>query len=143
MGIAHPSGYHLSEFVAPAGEAITEYLLVTESGGETLVLDGGGDQAATQQLPMRGVAMSTVATGERPDVADEGSLVLVIAGTGGLAVDEEFVAENGTGRALGIDTGSVTLANGDYIGGRVLVAAAAGDAAIVRLNIRRFYENVA
>lgn len=141
MATQHPSGYQLSQFARKAGEAIAEGLICTEASSQTLIADGGANQAATQQLMIVGITTAACKLGAVPDVAEAGSPVPVIAGTGGLAKGEEFVAENGTGRALGITTGSVTLAAGDTIGGRVLVAAAAGDPALVEVNIRRFYEN--
>lgn len=114
-----------------AGGAISLYTVVYES--TTILSAGAGaDQAATQQLQSIGVyygnqegAVAAV-SGDTVDVR-VGPMIRILAGTGGFVRGEELVVENGTGKVLGVTTGSVTKANGDRIIGVALSDTAADD----------------
>ena len=129
-----------------AAAAITLYTIVKASGtGATPI--STTNQAGTQQAtPLgvyqgqmeRGAASAAsgdtglqIAIGDSDLGYDSGAGIPVIAGASGLALGEEYVAEYSTSRALGVTSASVTLANGDWVLGRVLVAATEGNVARV------------
>lgn len=119
-----------------AQETISRGLIVYDDGTGIALVDGPTNQATTETTKILGVALNDAASGEVVSVAVQG-VVEVKAGANGMAVGEGVAAEYNTAEGEGIDSGSLTIAAGDWVLGTCVKAAASGDFGLVELNIRQ------
>jgi hypothetical protein len=121
-----------------AQEAISKGLIVYDDGTGIALVDGPTNQATTETTDILGVALADAASGDVVSVAsNDGAIVPVVAGGSGLAAGETVMAEYNTGRGIGVETDTLTVAAADWILGTCVKAAGAGDLALVRLDIHR------
>lgn len=95
------------------------------SPAELALCDDGAAQADTQELAFLGVCVAG-ATAGNPATAQETGVVDAIAGTGGVAIGDMVVCENGTAKFIAFDSATVSTTVNYYAGQAKTAAAADG-----------------
>ena len=113
--------YTVGTYISAAGETLAPGYAVNDDGSATTLVDGGANQAACQQLPVRGITVSASISGEKPEVAVEGAEIPYVS-SGATAVGDKLVCKFGAGSLMKW----ANPVSGDVIVGICVVAAADG-----------------